>query len=84
MLVRQGTDEARPASEFAENIRRRHPDKHVTEVDLETREGAATASMYGIMQYPAVIVTAEDGRPIDMWQGMPMPLIDEVMGAALS
>lgn len=84
MLVRQGTDYARPASEFAEMVRRRYPDRKVTEVDLDTREGAATASLYDIMQYPAVVVTADDGRPLDTWQGMPMPLIDEVMGAAMA
>jgi len=83
MLTRAGTDYARPADEFAEMIRRRYPDRKVTQVDLDTRDGAATASLYDIMQYPAIVVTADDGRPLDVWQGMPLPLIDEVMGAVL-
>lgn len=51
-------------------------------VSLNTRDGAATASLYDIMSYPAILALANDGSVLNMWQGLPMPLMDEVAGYA--
>lgn len=51
-------------------------------VSLNTRDGAATASLYDIMNYPAILALANDGSVLNMWQGLPMPLMDEVAGYA--
>lgn len=69
--------------EFIEMMRRRYPDKAIEEFDLDTRDGAAEASLYGVTQYPAIIATAVDGRVLGMWEGLPLPLIDEVAGAVI-
>jgi len=45
---------------------------------LETREGAATASLYDITQYPAILVLADDGSPQNIWQGLPLPSMGEL------
>lgn len=83
ILYRDRSDHARPVTDFVEMMRRRYPDKKPTLQDIETREGASTASLYGIMQYPALIVTAYDGRVIDQWEGLPIPRIDEVVAHML-
>jgi hypothetical protein len=51
-------------------------------VSLNTRDGAATASLYDIMSYPAILALANDGSVLNAWQGLPMPLMDEVAGYA--
>jgi len=47
--------------------------------DLNTREGAAVASLYDVMQYPAVIAVANDGQLLQSWQGGSLPLMNDVM-----
>ncbi|HET7641422.1 MAG TPA: hypothetical protein VFK47_22120 [Ktedonobacteraceae bacterium] len=49
-------------------------------VDLNTRDGAATASLYDIVSYPAILAVADNGSMLTMWQGQPLPLMDEVAG----
>lgn len=83
ILYRKASEQYRPVYEFIEMMRRRYPDKRIEELDIDSRAGAAEASVYGVMSYPAIIVTAFDGRVIGMWQGIPMPLIDEVAGMML-
>lgn len=83
LLYRQRSDHARPVYEFIEMMRRRYPDTKIIEMDIETRQGAAEASLYGIMQYPGILVTGDDGRMLGLWEGLPMPLIDEVVSLLL-
>ena len=47
-------------------------------ISLDTREGAATASLYDIVQYPAILVTTDDGVPMQIWSGPMLPLMNEV------
>ena len=84
MFSRDGRDYSRAADEFVENMRRRYKDREITLVNLDTREGDAQASLYDITQYPAIVVADDDGRPRDSWQGLPLPLIDEVMGTLIN
>ncbi len=83
IIYRQQSDHARPVYEFIETMRRRYPDKKIVEVEIDTRDGAAEATMYGIMRYPAIVATAYDGRILGLWEGLPMPLIDEIVGATI-
>lgn len=82
-IYRQNSDHARSVYEFIEMLKRRYPDKKVEELEIDTREGAATATLYGVVQYPAVIATANDGRILGMWEGLPLPMLDEVAGMLL-
>jgi hypothetical protein len=84
VLSREGTDYSRPTYEFIEMLRRRYPMFMIDEIDLNTREGAAIASLYDIYEFPAFIVTTNDGLMVNMWAGLPAPLIDEVAGQLLS
>jgi hypothetical protein len=82
-LYRRNSEQARPVYEFIEMFRRRYPEKTIEELDIDTRDGAAEATLYGVMQYPAIIATSFDGRVLGMWEGLPLPLIDEVAGAVI-
>ena len=82
-LYRTNSEQARPMYEFIEMFRRRYPDKIIQELDLDTRQGAAEADLYGIMRYPALVATGFDGRVLGLWEGLPLPLIDEVAGSVV-
>ncbi|HYH75129.1 MAG TPA: hypothetical protein VD735_04175 [Candidatus Saccharimonadales bacterium] len=47
-------------------------------MSADTREGAATASLYDIWAFPTVMALADDGHMLNMWQGDSLPLMSEV------
>jgi len=47
-------------------------------MDIDSRDGAEMAKLYGVTQYPAIIAMASDGQMQKMWQGLPLPLINEI------
>jgi len=70
---------------FVRDFQRRYEvGRKIDLVSVNTRDGAATASLYDIVAYPAVLVIADDGRLVSFWQGLPMPLMDDVAGYARS
>jgi hypothetical protein len=83
IIYREFSDHARSVQEFVEMLRRRYPDKKPELLDIDTRDGAAEASMRGIMSYPAIVVSSYDGRSMQQWEGLPLPLIDEVASMLL-
>jgi hypothetical protein len=48
-------------------------------LDLNSRDGAATASLYDIVQYPAILALGDDGKLLQLWQGLPFPLLNDIM-----
>lgn len=46
-------------------------------VSLDTRDGAYKAELYGVTQYPAVVVTDDNGVLQTIWQGT-LPLMNEL------
>jgi spore cortex formation protein SpoVR/YcgB (stage V sporulation) len=47
-------------------------------MNIDSRDGAATMSLYDIMEQPALIVLADDGQMVQFWSGSVLPLMDEV------
>lgn len=47
-------------------------------VDLNTREGMATASLYDITAYPAFLALSDDGQLQQVWQGENVPMLNEI------
>ena len=67
--------------EFVRNLKSRHDIGSKLElVNLNTRDGAATASLYDVVDYPAVLALANDGSVLNSWEGNSLPLVDEVAG----
>ena len=83
ILYREHSDHARSVTDFLEMLRRRYPNKIADLLDVDTRQGSAEANIRGIVQYPAILVTAFDGRVLQQWDGLPLPLVDEVAGMML-
>ncbi len=78
MLYRPHSEHARVVEEFAKDFARTNSGSKLDMVDLNTRDGSSTASLYDVMQYPAILALTDDGQLIKEWEGTNMPLMSEV------
>ncbi len=79
ILYRPASEYARIVEEFIHNFQDRHTDHRLEVLDIDSRDGSATASLYDVMTHPAVLVLQDDGYLQKSWIGDSMPLIDEVV-----
>lgn len=78
VLYRPSSEHSRSIESFIEELKRRTPDGKIELVNVDSRDGSATASLYDVMQYPAILALQNDGQLLKEWQGSTMPLINEV------
>ena len=81
ILYRPNSEHARLVEEFAHDIDRQQGIR-VELMSLETRDGAAMATLYDVTSYPAIVVTREDGGVVQLWVGEQLPLMNEVAAFA--
>ncbi len=80
----------KPRSEYARQVEtyvRDYQDSHESRVELidyDSRDGSAIASLYDVVQSPAILVTAIDGQLLRSWEGPELPLMDEIAAYAYS
>mgnify|MGYP001947267003 FL=1 len=85
ILYRPNTEHEREVEAFVHEFQRRYEvGRKIELVSMNTRDGVATASLYDVVAYPAILVLADNGSLVNMWQGTPLPLMDEVAGYAQS
>ena len=82
ILYRPNSEHGRLIEEFIHDYQARHQSDRVEVMSLDTREGSATASLYDVVQYPAILVVQTDGYVQKIWQGEQLPLMDEVASYA--
>lgn len=79
ILYRPNSEHGRRVEEFAHDFRQRSGYK-VSLENVDTRDGWATATLYDIMAYPAILALDNASQLIKDWQGDQLPLFDEVAG----
>lgn len=85
ILYRPNSEHETEVESYVRDFQRRYEIGRKFEmVSMNTRDGAATASLYDVMAYPAILVLGDDGSLVSFWQGTPLPLMDEVAGYAHS
>jgi hypothetical protein len=77
VLYHPKSDHGGIVEDFAHDYQRSR-NRKLELVSLETRDGAATASLYDVTRYPAILALANDGQVQNMWQGLPLPLMNEL------
>ena len=83
VLYRPESEHGRVVETFVSDLQHMVADAHLEVLNIDSRDGSATASLYDIMQYPAVLVLQNDGYLSKFWQGIEVPpLLDEVAGYA--
>lgn len=78
VLYRPNSEHARSVEEFVTELERRKHGAKVELVSVDTRDGSATASLYDVIQYPAILALQNDGQLLKDWQGSTMPLLNDV------
>jgi hypothetical protein len=79
ILYHTDSEFARTVEEYVSEFKR--VTGHEIELqDLNTIEGADMAKLYDIMQNPSLLAVRDDGQLAQMWQGTPLPLMNEVLG----
>lgn len=82
ILYRPNSEHSRLVEEFASDFKRREPSRRIELTSVDTRGGAALASLYDIVQYPAILATTDDGQLLKYWQGEQLPLMNDVAAYA--
>lgn len=81
ILYRPNSEHESAVEAFVRDFEHRYDTRNKIElVSVNTRDGAATAALYDIWAFPSILVVEKDGRMMNMWQGQPLPLMDEVAG----
>ena len=78
VLYRPNSEHARTVEQFVSDLERRTHGGKIELVNIDTRDGSATASLYDVMQYPAILALQNDGQLLKDWQGSTMPLLNDV------
>jgi hypothetical protein len=84
ILYRPKSEEARNVESFIHDFKSRHEEGRLEIVDVDSRDGIATATLYDVMRYPAILALREDGSVLKSWEGDTLPLMDEVAYYAFS
>jgi len=85
ILYRPDSEHSTDVESFVRDFQHRfEAGKKIELVSIDTRDGVATASLYDIVAYPAILALANDGSALNIWQGVPLPLMNEVAGYAYS
>ena len=79
VLYRSKSEHGTAVEQYAREFEVRSS-KKLELLEVDTPEGEALAKLYDVMQYPALIAMADDGTMQNTWEGMPLPLINEVAG----
>ena len=79
IIYRPNSEHGRLVDEFIHEFNARSEGLHRLEVvNIDSREGDALANLYGLVQYPAVLVVQTDGSLQKSWEGGEMlPLVNE-------
>lgn len=86
ILYRPKSEHASLVDSFVRDFQHQHEavSKDLELLSVDTREGSEKAQMYDILAFPAILVTSNDGSVLNIWAGLPLPLMSEVAGYAYS
>ncbi len=79
VLYRPNSDHGRLVDDFINNFKSSGTSGKIEAVNIDTREGSATAVLYDVTRYPAVLVLRDDGIIQHLWEGLDLPLVNEVV-----
>ncbi|MBR2997304.1 hypothetical protein IKF33_02660 [Candidatus Saccharibacteria bacterium] len=74
---RDNTDYAREVTEWLEEFAKRDAGE-IESLDPDTIEGEAFARAHDVVEYPTIIAVDDEGRELEVWRGLPLPLMDQV------
>lgn len=83
VLYRPVSEHATTVETFVRDMQRLHDmDGKIELVSADTRNGAELAKLYDIWSFPTIVAITDEGQMLNIWQGEPLPLMDEVTAYA--
>lgn len=84
ILYRPNSEYASEVEAFVRDFQRQFYEagKKIEMVSMDSREGVSKSELYDIMQFPAILAVQNDGTLINVWLGLPLPLMNDVAGYA--
>jgi hypothetical protein len=79
VLYRPRSEHRQAVEEFIRRYNESYTDSSLEVLDVDQRDGSATASLYDILQYPGFLILRDDGSVLQSWQGPDnIPKIEDV------
>ena len=82
ILYKPRSEYARQVETYVHDYQDIHESTKLELLDYDSRDGSATASLYDVMQHPAILVLAPDGQLLSSWEGPDFPMMDEIAAYA--
>ena len=79
ILYRPNSEHSTLIESFSERLLNAMPEASVENVDIDSQEGVSLLEAYGIVQFPALLVLAENGLLINSWLGDLLPPLELVI-----
>ena len=77
IFYKSASEHARDVTEYLHDFEQRTA-RTLDEIDPDSPKGVSLCELYGVVEYPTVVATSEDGQMRNSWRGLPLPTIDEV------
>jgi hypothetical protein len=84
ILYRPQSEYARLVEDYIQRFKSRGIDAELEVIDIDSADGKAIASVYDVVQYPAILVVDSDGYLQKNWVGEQLPLLDELIAYAMA
>jgi hypothetical protein len=82
IIYRPNSEHGRLTEEFIHDFQRRNPSQQLEVLNIDSRAGSATATLYDVTDYPTILVLQSDGQLEKSWGGDNLPRLDEVASYA--
>lgn len=80
ILYRPNSEHERAVLDFLRDYKILRHDPPVDLMDADSLEGYSKMKAYDITNLPAVLAVEEDGQVLQLWQGLPLPSMNELDG----
>ena len=77
VVYRDASDHSREFREYIDDFKRQ-TGLEIEQISPDDGRNQFFLQAYDIVEYPTILVIADDGRLLQMWRGRPLPLFDEV------
>lgn len=77
LLYRPNSEHSTMVETYLHDFNRR-TGKTLPTMNVDSPEGIEICRVHDIVEYPAILITDEDGRQQNLWTGQQLPRFDEV------
>ncbi len=78
ILYHPQSDHGRIVEEYVHDFTARNPEVAMEVLSVDTKDGANLAELYDIVSYPSMLALKENRELVKSWEGLPLPLMNDV------